>query len=249
MATSPLYNRAAIIVGQQFMYRVDSDNLFKLITRFVRAMNPDNKIMYNAAPNNLGYITCCELGLYHKHHDNANTTTVLSYCVGTETVPVTKGHGDYIIYQGYQLPENHENIDIILPTTTQHESVNSYKNVQGRLRTTAVAVATPKKVLPPYQLVNLLHIIKSKMVEGNHTFMQEFENTVALNPHVEYRIMPYNHLNPPLQPINHVGNVIKGNLLGKITTTILNRNINNYYAADLVTRYSKTMSLCASITP
>lgn len=241
--------RMAIIVGQQLLYRSDSSAILALITKFVNAIQPyclSNSPVYSSAPNNLGYITCGELGLANKHNNCLGNT--FTYCVATETTPVKKSSADYVVYQGYQLPENHEHIDVFLPTTTPHESISSYKNIQGRTRSTKVAVASPQTVLPPYQIVHLLHIIKNKIALNSHNLLSELETIIQLQGEVTYKITPYHTINNPqimykihlTQPSVH---------RGKISNSILNRNINNYYTADLVSRYSKTMSLCASITP
>ena len=239
----------AIIIGQQLLYRSDNRAILALIAKFVNAIQPyclSNSPVYSSAPNNLGYITCGELGLAYKHNHTGGNT--FSYCIATETTPVKAGAADYVVYQGYQLPENHEHIDVFLPTTTPHESINSYKNIQGRVRSTKVAVASPQTVLPPYQIVHLLHIIKNKIAPNSHSLLSELDNMVKLQGEITYNITPYHPVSNP-QPVYKIHLTQPLVYRGKVSNSILNRNINNYYTADLVSRYSKTMSLCASITP
>ena len=193
--------RMAIIVGQQLLYRSDSGAILALIAKFVNSIQPyclSNCPVYSSAPNNLGYITCAELGLAYKHNNTRGNT--FTYCAATETTPVKKSAADYVVYQGYQLPENHEHIDVFLPTTTPHESMVSYKNIQGRTRCTKVAVASPQTVLPPYQIVHLLHIIKNKIAANSHTLLREVENMIQLQGEVTYKITPYHPISNP-QPV------------------------------------------------
>ena len=241
--------RMAIIVGQQLLYRSDSGAILAMIAKFVNAIQPyclSNSPVYSSAPNNLGYITCGELGLAYKNNNTRGNT--FTYCVATETTPVKKSTADYVVYQGYQLPENHEHIDVFLPTTTPHESTTSYKNIQGRTRSTKVAVASPQTVLPPYQIVHLLHIIKNKIAPNSHTLVNELETMIQLQGEITYKITPYTPVSNP-KPVYALHLTQPSVHKGKVNNGILNRNINNYYTADLVSRYSKTMSLCASITP
>ena len=250
LTTKPLIpTRMAIIIGQQLLYRSDSKSLVGLIARFVAGIHNYSIVnvpAYSGAPNNLGYITCNELGLTGRSYATGGNS--FTYCINTETAPVKNNAADYIVYQGYQLPENHEHIDVFLPTTTPHESINSYKNIQGRVRSTKVAVASPQTVLPPYQIVHLLHIIKNKIAPSSHTMIHELEALVKLQGEVGYNITSYNPISYP-QPVYKIHLTQPLVYTGKVSNGILNRNISNYYTADLVSRYSKTMSLCASITP
>lgn len=241
--------RMAIIIGQQLLYRSDSRAILAVVSKFATAILPyctSNAPVYSSAPNNLGYITCAELGFGYKHNTLGGNT--FTYCVATETTPVKTSSADYVVYQGYQLPENHEHIDVFLPTTTPHESVNSYKNIQGRMRNTKVAVASPQTVLPPYQIVHLLHIIKNKIAVNSHTLVSELETMAQIQGDITYKITPYHPISNT-QPVYKIHLTQPLTYKGKVSHSIFNRNINNYYTADLVSRYSKTMSLCASITP
>lgn len=181
-----------IIIGQQVLFRPDAFVVTDYLAKFSYKLNKyyrHFKPIYGSCVNYLGYISCAELALYN--YDNKNNTYKVnnfSYHLGTEYIPV-KNPGDFVVYQGYQLPDNYKEIDIFLPTTTYHETSHIYMNLQSRIRSTKVALASPNTVLPAKEILKLLYAIKNRSYNNNLSIIDNFYQMMALNKDINYDIL------------------------------------------------------------
>lgn len=253
-----------LIIGQQILFRPDAKVITDCLITFSNRLNKYylvNKPVYGTCVNYLGYISCAELALYNyaNKKNNSISGTSFTYHIGTEYVP-NKNHDDFVVYQGYQLPDNHKEIDVFLPTTTHHETVHTYMNMQGRVRSTKVALASPNTVLPSKEILQLLYVIKNKSYLNNLSIIDQFHLVMGLNKEIRYDSfnLLYNIIKKDLLTKGDIQtpwilywNAVYGQKLLNISNkktmknTIFDRNISNYYTSDLISRYSKNMSTTA----
>ena len=169
------HNSLGVIIGQQVLFRPDAKIITDCLSKFSYKLNKyytNNPPIYGSCVNYMGYISCAELALYNYNRKKSNLFTGknFSYHLGTEYIPV-KNNNDFVVYQGYQLPDNHQQIDIFLPTTTYNETVHTYMNLQGRIRCTKVALASANTVLPAKEILQLLYSIKTRSYSSNLSIM------------------------------------------------------------------------------
>lgn len=186
------HNSLGLIIGQQILFRPDAKIVTDCLSKFTHNLNKyylTTSPVYGTCVNYLGYISCAELALYNYHNKKNNSILghTFSYHIGTEYIP-TKNHGDFVVYQGCQLPDNHKQIDIFLPTTTHHETVHTYMNLQGRIRSTKVALAGPATVLPAREILQLLYAIKNRSYSNNLSVIDNFYQIMGLNKDIKYDI-------------------------------------------------------------
>lgn len=196
-----------IIIGQQILFRPEAQYITENLSKFSYKLNKfyhTTPPLYGTCVNYLGYISCAELSLsnffYRKTSDLKKHSFI--YHIGTEYIP-TKNQGDFVVYQGCQLPDNHKEIDIFLPTTTPHEEVHTYMNLQGRIRSTKVSLASPNTVLPSKEVLQLLYAIKNKSYSNNLSIINNFYQVMALNKDLKYDMF------------NNLYAIIKQNLLNR----------------------------------
>lgn len=261
------HNSLGVIIGQQVLFRPDAKLVTDCLSKFSYKLHRyyrNNKPIYGSCVNYLGYISCAELALYNYNNKKANSVIGRSfnYHLGTEYIPV-KHNGDFVVYQGYQLPDNHKEIDIFLPTTTYHETVHTFMNLQGRIRSTKVALASPSTVLPAKEILQLLYAIKTRSYSSNLSVIENFYQIMSFNKDVRYDVfnnayaafksdlltrgtiqMPWALYWNAVYGHNH--NLLKIYIKKIMKNTIFDRNISNYYTSDLSSRYSKNMSTTAS---
>jgi NADH-quinone oxidoreductase chain G len=233
-----------VIFGSCLFDRMDATAIVAAVIDLTKTTIFKSAKLLNLAPANLGFISCAEEGFSANINFNKKAANFIHH-VGTEYI-MQKNEQGFNVYQGYQLPENSNNLDLYLPVATPFERVATYVNIEGRLRQTKIAVSAPQSVLTDDELLKLLFITKNRKYKNNFSILPEFYNTMLFFKKV-LNYIPKTNQRQLTPQVPYLINLVKTkHLLRFIGSTIFNKNSQNYYNSDLVSKSSKSMALFSS---
>jgi len=254
-----------LLIGSNILNRKDSNNILRSLYKFSifienKLIKPEYPI-YNLTNNYLGKITYNELGFRCKTSKNGNK---INYYINSEP---EKNINNFSIYQGPFLIN--KNINVFLPTAVYTECINTYMNIEMRIRLSKIATSSERHVLTDVEVFRLLYKLKNKIIKHNFSILENFyvnienncklinyDNSFAGNLNKFFKSFEM-HSGFSLRSLNdfYLKSVNYKNsknfnfmlIANKTNNNLLTRNINNnYYSSDNFIKMSKLMSLCSN---
>ena len=267
----PFHLRPMLLAGgTPLAFRRDVANVIRAAMIFTQILERHVFLThhkFNLMSSHLGELSFKEIAA--SSHPRISSPNTLTYYLGTTHLTNLKNNS-FIVYQNSHLPLNSANIKcplLMLPTTTYTERVSTYINLEGRIRTTKVALASNPSILSDTEVIRLLNILKKKTLGHNFSFLDNFYESMAFSNYlVNYECCFYGTLKKfrrefftktglPLRAFDNVdSNAIKQYLVkclpphlanSKISASILSKPFVNYYAVDFLSRLSRIMGICS----
>jgi len=272
----PFHLRPILLVGASSLaYRPDFSQALQAAQTFAKILSAHaflNKFIFNVIYNTLGELSLKEVGIgNYVRGRTLLQTPKFSYLLGTSQLRRgTSQAQDFTIFQGSHMPSkndfNFSSPILLLPTATYVERLSTYVNLEGRIRITKIAVASPPMVLSDLEVLRLLTLLKRKVNPSNFSILSDFyESTSFFDFLINYKSCFFGTLRRFLEDFIYKGGfklrafstaiLIKpywlnlltfssGNL--KFTGISLAKPFINYYATDFLSRNSKVMGLCST---
>ena len=270
----PFHLRPVLLLGEAPLgLRSDNKNIFKTALRLSALLQHHsflNKQIFNVVSSHLGTISLKENGVASSPPALGSTalnSSNFTYLLGTDAIPVNNNQS-LIIYQGSHLPPLSFAKGLILPTATYVEHISTFMNLEGRIRSTKIAVAAPPLVLSDMEVIRLLNILKKKTNAANFSFIENFYAVTDFFKFIiNYKCCFFLSLTKFLEEFKEIGgfklrafyaldvNLIKPSYGGvganavealAVSSQLFAKVSTNYYAMDTLSRNSKIMGLCSS---
>jgi hypothetical protein len=228
------------------------------------------KQIFNVISTHLGKLSLKETGAGSSSTTGAFASgSNLTYLISTDYIPITSNNEDsFVIYQGSHLPVVPVVKGLTLPTATYVEHISTYLNLEGRVRTSKIALASPPLVLSDTEVLRLLNILKVKAVYHNMSFLQNFYAVTGFFKFIiDYKCCFFGTLNKFLEEFVYISgfklrafsqvdlSLIKPSAHYCLKNTpaplalssqFLTKVSTNYYSMDTLSRNSKIMGLCST---
>lgn len=155
----------------------------------------------------------------------------LLYLLGSDEIDFSKLNDCFIIYQGHHGDKGAHAADVILPGAAYTEKDAIYVNTEGRVQTTKRAIFAPNEAKEDWQIIN--ELIVSLLAGQYYSSLEQ----VRLEMQKKY-------------PIFAQRDILVENKWSKfgqksaISNKAFENPIKNFYMTDVISRVSKTMSLC-----
>lgn len=228
--------------------------------------------IFNVVSSHLGELTFKELGLAAQQPRHDLHGRSINYFLGVDNLPSRPKPEDLVIFQGSHSPSpvqvlNFEKL-LLLPTALYVERLSTYLNLEGRVRTTRLALATHSLVLSDVEVMRALILLKRKLIPSNFSLLNNFyESTGFFKFIINYnccffgtlakflgeftavsgfKLRAFSYASPgAFKPyLAHL--LTLSGLPQKASTAVFNKAFVNYYAMDFYSRNSKIMGLCSS---
>lgn len=167
----------------------------------------------------------------------------------------------FLIYLGSHFYSNYlfNKSNLILPSLTFFEKIATYLNLEGRFRKTKTAIFSKvNEIFADFEIIKGLHLFTIKYL--NFTIIANFYDIIIKFGHIlkfaiinfnkDLDMILFNDNSIQLQQIiffviYSVKFFVEVIFIKKILNILLEKNIFNYYQADLYSRNSKVLSLTA----
>ena len=251
-------------LGMSILNRIDSNSILFSLYDLFKKFKYYNYLNLNIISRFLGRISSFELGILPGIRSNMlntkifdNSININHYC-GID-LDVSKiyilGLNNINIYQGpFYINELIKYIWLMLPTITYTEDYYSYLNLEGRYRSTQIAIK-PSITYNDSKIFQCLTILKNKLIINNFSIIDNFY-TVLKHMKTIINFSNFFHIdNYYIQSFiylqtnnNHKRFFIK-NLLWlssfKLINTIILKNVHNFYLVDPICKNSRILTLAS----
>lgn len=257
-----LFNFPYFFIGLSILNRIDSNSICFALQNYV------NNYLFNFATISiispfLGRLSSLEFNLNKKIKKSyKNTFIYLSNVFDTKflNLNVFKNDSNFIVFSGSFKDHFFFNSNLIFPTPIFTETVSTYLNIEGRLRSTQVAISLKNKIYNEHQIFRYLYVLSNLKFYNNYLILNFkkllsfFKNIINYNciffsNNNKFKNILFKYLG--LSQLSLLSNYSISSLYNqhtyyKLINSPLYLTINNYYSTDFFSKNSKILSLCAS---
>ena len=244
-------------IGNTTFCRSDSDSILNSIFYFSSKLGLLIKNI-NIISRHLGRLTHFELGLSSSviSLDSLNKKGSFIFLLGIDNITkvLNKKYKNFQVFQGFFYILNlFKNVNLVLPTSIYSEKVSSYINLEGRLRVTNIAVIPSQFIFLDSKIIESISILSKNLNFYNFSIFKNFYIVVSF-----FKVL-FNFF------LNYLNNLKKNLIIflndivmfsqnysiiffsifcfQKLSNTLLNKVIYNFYSNDIFSKMSKSMGI------
>ncbi len=248
--------KSLFLIGES----VYSELNVKSIFRSFFLNNFFNNFVLNVIPTFLGKITCNEFA-YNSAKNKSDVSNKLNfyYLCGVDIIPKIGN----CLYQGFfkNWGNFFSKINLILPSLTYLEQNALYLNLEGKIKFNKKVLVSSKIKYSDWEILQYINLNKLNFKNWNLVKIASFKLFEKISLFINYFcdfFFSFESSKPilykkgvffELMHFELIKHFFKKTFCNKFIDSNLNRRINNYYSTDILSQYSKTLSICAANFP
>lgn len=212
-----------------------ASNLLAYIKKGIPNLENSSWNGLNILPTGANQVGHMDLGINHSE----STGSKVLYLFGADSYDLDTSNNEFIIYQGHHGDINAGKADVILPGAAFTEKAAPYTNVEGRTQETRRVFLAPDLARDDWKILRAL----SEKI-GN-SFKLPYDDVDQLKQRLA-AVSPSSEFKNEIISCSYGSFETLVSLPGKASAKPLERNVDDFYKTDSITRASRVMTKCSS---